>query len=142
MNKKIILLIITTGLVGCSSNSNFTTEPECYLKKEGGVTTISCNGDKVEIYDGVNGIDGINGVDGLDGTPSVTEIIPLCPDLAGNHKEVVLNINGDLVAYFAQNGNATTARLTLLEEGTVYSTTDTNNSVCRFTVLDGEVLYD
>lgn len=131
-----LLCIIVVSLFGCSNSEFISYDPssDCVpTQLETGILFQCKDGSEYELK---------NGEDGIDGISSITEIIPLCPDLNGTHKEVVLNIEGSLVAYFAKNSDARKSRLTLLEEGTIYTTTDANNNVCKFTILNGEVIYE
>jgi len=66
------------------------------------------------------------------------EIVPLCPNLAGNFPEVLLRIDGVLVAYFAQNGDALKARLVVVPENTALQTTDGRN--CKFKVVNQKIV--
>jgi hypothetical protein len=65
------------------------------------------------------------------------EIVPLCPNIPGDFPEVLLRIDGVLVAYFAQNGDAKKARLVVVAENVNLATTDSRN--CRFRVVNGQV---
>lgn len=66
------------------------------------------------------------------------EVVPLCPELAGAFPEVLLRIDGILVAYFAQNGDALKARLVVVAENVNLQTTDGRN--CKFKIVDGQIV--
>lgn len=143
--KKIVYVTILMALVGCSDHSHFEKDPECSTSKSGNVVKLTCNGETVELKDGVdglNGADGQNGVDGADGVNGTNglfvDIIDPCGQ-EGNYDEVILVTNaGQFVAYFAQNGAANQSRLTILEEGPTYKTTDGTN--CKFKVENGVIV--
>lgn len=85
---------------------------------------------------GVNGVDGTNGVDGVDGTPAdglyIIEVIDPCGD-SRFQDEVLLRLSdGAIYAWYEDTG------MVRLDNGN-YITNDTER--CRFTVLDGEVIY-
>lgn len=137
--KKIIYVSILMVLVGCSDHSHFEKDPECSVTKSGNVAKLTCNGDTVELKDGEDGQDGLDGVDGVNGTDGLfVDIIDPCGQ-EGNYDEVILVTNaGQFVAYFAQNGAANQARLTILVEGPTYKTTDGTN--CKFKVENGVIV--
>lgn len=85
--------------------------------------------------DGQNGQDGADGADGEDGqdlTPgmyAITEVVVLCPSIAGSYKEVLLRLgSGQLMAHYS-HGNM--QFLTLIGAGS-YQSTDGRG--CNFTV--------
>lgn len=65
------------------------------------------------------------------------EVVPLCPSIPGDFQEVLLRIDGILVAYFAQNGDAKKARLVVVPENVNLVSTDGRN--CKFSVVNGQV---
>ena len=66
------------------------------------------------------------------------DIVPLCPeDTSRAFPEILLRVNGVLVAYFAQNGSANHARLVIVPENVLLQTTDGRN--CRFKIINGQV---
>jgi len=66
------------------------------------------------------------------------DIVPICHTGSGEFQEVLLRVDGVLVAYFAQNGDALKARLVVVPENTVLQTTDTRAK--KFQIVDGEVI--
>jgi hypothetical protein len=102
-------------------------------------------GDKGE--QGNAGQDGINGIDGADGTQ--VEVIFPCGEDSIRHGEIILKINNQFIAYFqniVKQGGANSpvndiqARLTVLEENTLYMLTD--GSQCKFRIVDGNIIVE
>lgn len=92
--------------------------------------------------DGADGKDGTDGQDGADGTQ--VEVVFPCGEDSVRHGEILLKIDGQFIAYFqniikqGQNVKDVEARLTVLEEGTLYMLTD--GSQCKFSIVDGQVV--
>lgn len=105
-------------------------------------------GDKGDAgQDGNNGIDGIDGKAGADGTQ--VEVIFPCGEDSIRHGEIILKIDNQFIAYFQnivkQGGtnspvNDIEARLTVLEENTLYMLTD--GSQCKFRIVDGNIIAE
>lgn len=113
--------------------------------------TLACapqKGDRGETGqrgDAVVGPPGSAGQDGEDGVSpelpdySIVGVIDPCGDAPGIIDEIFLVLkNGQIIAYFAENGNAQKSRLVLIPDGT-YVTTDGSN--CLFKVHNGQVSY-
>lgn len=66
------------------------------------------------------------------------EIVPICPEIDGDYPEVLLKIDGTLVAYFAENGDAKRSRLVVVPENTVLKTTDLRDAL--FKIEDGQIV--
>lgn len=102
-------------------------------------------GDKGDAgQDGNNGIDGIDGADGTQ-----VEVIFPCGEDSIRHGEIILKIDTQFIAYFqniVKQGGANSpvkeveARLTVLEENTLYMLTD--GSQCKFRIVDGNIIAE
>jgi len=66
------------------------------------------------------------------------DIVALCPeDTSRAFPEILLRVNGVLVAYFVEGNKANQARLVIVPENVLLQTTDGRN--CRFKIINGQV---
>lgn len=98
-------------------------------------STEICNG--LDGSNGIDGTDGTNGVDGVSYPPlQLTQLVDPCGP-SGAHDEVLVKVqdgvNVRLLASFSNNISGDYTRFSVLNVGTNYQTTDTDN--CFFDVL-------
>lgn len=133
-----ITIILLALILGACSKSTFTeVSPESTC-----TPTRVENGVEFKCEDGSTYLikDGLDGQDGEDGTDSfiVDSYDPCGPSNSGHDEILLLTKDGQYLAYFAVNGDAKKARLTLLEENTLYQTTDVQQ--CKFSIINEEVV--
>ena len=93
--------------------------------------------DGVDGRDGVDGQDGIDGQDGEDGSfNGYLEFVQVCPQIRGSHIETLILLNGQYMAFLA-SGSYKKERLVILNENSLYKTTDGRN--VKFTIRNGSI---
>lgn len=134
MNKirRILILIIIGQSIGCGK-STFIDYREIDPSSICTPSQLN-NGVRFECRDGSSYVlkNGINGVDGF-----IVDAIYPCGQQNPYDEVLLLTRDGNYLAYFAQNGDAKEARLTLLEENVNYRTTD--ELQCDFRIVNGLV---
>ncbi len=138
--KLLVVVLMSVGFLGCSKSKfvSYQEEKGCTVQKVGNVSSITCDGETVDVIDGAEGDSGQDGINGVDGQDSlIVDVIDPC-GAETSHDEVLLVLNnGDILAYFA--GNSTTrSRLTILKENVVYITTD--DSSCKFKIINDQLV--
>jgi hypothetical protein len=146
-----ILAVILVLFTGCGKGPK-ANSVLCFLNKG----FVSCQDKEIqamipEPINGVDGQDGTNGQDGADGKDGVdgkdgSEVLVVfpCGEDSVRHAEILLLIGGQYIAYFqniVKQGQPVVdveARLTVLEENTLYMLTD--GSKCKFSIIDGEIV--
>jgi hypothetical protein len=78
-----------------------------------------------------------NGLNGQNAEFSSVEVVNPCGDKEGIVDEVFLRLDKNtIVAYYEDGGNR---RLSVLEENTLYATTD-GDKACKFKIINGEII--
>ena len=124
--KLLVICSILLILSGCSS-SEFTSAPDCMIKKVDNTSYLTCNGETLELADGADGADGL-----------FVDVLDPCGPQTSHDDVILVTRNGDHIAYF-EVPNSTNDRLVILKEGVTYTTTDGTN--CKFKIVNG-VLID
>lgn len=130
----LVLGLLLLTLTACDKNQTIRIDqtPDVYntyiteLYEEYQITNVTEQYITEEYYEVTN----INGAQ--------IEVVPLCPNIPGDFPEVLLRIDGILVAYFAQNGDAKKARLVVVPENVTLGTTD--NRPCSFKIVNQQVV--
>lgn len=144
-----IVCLLSIILFGCGRASyKYVNKVSCTIEEstlmclDGTEYTLPVNG-----VDGEKGDKGDNGRDGTDGTQ--VEVIFPCEEASISHEEIILKIDNQFIAYFqniVKQGGANSpikeveARLTVLEENTLYMLTD--GSQCKFRIVDGNIIAE
>ena len=142
------------------SGEDGTNAEVCVVSSTEEGATIQCGDEEVSVYhgsngkdgqDGKNGVDGIDGEDGQDGAQGVAgidgedgvdgtfdgmiEYVTICPDKPGNHKEVLIKLNGTFLGFLDGGKND---RLVILSENTPYKSTDGRKA--KFQIISSEIV--
>lgn len=149
--KNLLMLILFTLLVSCGKkveqvNGNPGQDgTSCYAETRTSGNYIVCGDSEFKVEDGQDGEDGEDGQDGQDGQDGsdgsfdgYLELVEICPEKSGTHIETLLYLDGQYMA-FLTDSNYKKQRLVIMEEGTLFKTTDGRN--IKFTIDDGEILY-
>lgn len=131
----LILVVLAAALffTGCADTKTVTVEAPADIINNTYVTEILETYNVTNVTEQYITEEYVTNIEGAQ-----IEIVPLCPNIPDAFPEVLLRIDGVLVAYFAQNGNALKARLVVVPENVVLQTTD-GRANCKFKVIDGQI---
>lgn len=145
--------ICLLALVGCGKKTETIVGTpgadgeSCYADKREDGNYVVCGDSEFRVADGQDGADGKDGVDGTNGTDGedgkdgsfdgYLEYVTVCPEVNGSYKEVLVELDGQFLA-FLSDGNYKKQRLVVLEEGVMYKTTDGRN--VSFSIVSGELV--
>lgn len=157
MKSLLFMLVISMMATGCGKktetivSSPGTDGASCYAETRADGNFVVCADSEFKVEDGTDGSDGQDGIDGEDGTDGsdgedgsfegYLDLVELCPEhTPGNkdHIETLLYLDGQYMA-FLSDSNYKKQRLTLLNEGTQYKTTDGRN--INFVIVGDEIHF-
>lgn len=146
--------IVCDGAKGDTGTSGLN----CSVSKQASTATITCDGSSVQVLDGLDGAKGDKGDTGAQGpqglSGSIVEVVELCPNSSSPHREIALRVAPNKVVVFLQQSDLVkvnapggqvevlqnlSGRLTLLQNGFTYQTTDGNS--CKFKVVNGNIQH-
>lgn len=143
----LFMALALTLLVSCGKKvekvvgANGLDGQSCYSETVQGGVNVIC-GESINFIpngqDGTNGVDGQDGIDGQDGTfNGYLEYVEVCPQVAGQYKETLLNLDGTFLAFLASS-NYKKERLVILPENQLFKTTDGRN--VSFSIVNGQIV--
>jgi len=124
--------ICLLSLVGCGKKTETIVGTpgadgeSCYADSRQDGNYVVCGDSEFRVADGQDG--------SFDG---YLEYVTVCPEVNGSYKEVLVELDGQFLA-FLSDGNYKKQRLVVLEEGVTYRTTDGRN--VNFSIVSGELV--